>query len=236
MLASFLSSLFSALLCAFMQEWGSKQMFLCCCNSRWNHDETLGVLGRVPWSMLPRWAVSIVKCQVCETVTKNGGGRLLCAANFHASYVVTYLTPMQNFGKNWEEVGICSVVGISRHFTLVVMKKNDHRSHFFNKYLRFALLLSLLMAVLLNHYCCLSGFSIFYLLPVISAYMMWVFFVRACVCVCVCLYRNMDTGMNAIVCYLQACRSQSEAKCRKMMSRILWLLAYDNKDQVCGDW
>ena len=70
---------------------------------------------------------------------QNGGGRLLCAANFHASYVVTYLTPMQNFGKNWEEVGICSVVGISRHFTLVVMKKNDHRSHFFNKYLRFAL-------------------------------------------------------------------------------------------------
>ncbi len=31
-----------------------------------------------------------------------------------------------------------------------------------------------------------------------------------------------------MTCYLHACRNQSEAKCRKYLARIVWMLTYDD--------
>ncbi|XP_065177696.1 transformation/transcription domain-associated protein-like isoform X2 [Sycon ciliatum] len=47
-------------------------------------------------------------------------------------------------------------------------------------------------------------------------------------------HQNMETGVNAITAYLHACRSQSELKCRKLLSRIFWLMAYD-KDMMFAE-
>lgn len=40
--------------------------------------------------------------------------------------------------------------------------------------------------------------------------------------------RQMDVGVSAITCLLQACKFYPEAKARKYMAKILWLLSYDN--------
>lgn len=42
--------------------------------------------------------------------------------------------------------------------------------------------------------------------------------------------RQMNLGTNAMVCFLHACRNQNEAKSRKYMAKILWLLSYDDKN------
>lgn len=41
--------------------------------------------------------------------------------------------------------------------------------------------------------------------------------------------RNITTGAFAIICYMHACRSQNESKCRKYLARTLWLLSYDDE-------
>ena len=40
--------------------------------------------------------------------------------------------------------------------------------------------------------------------------------------------RNITLGVYALICYLHACRSNHEAKCRKYLARTLWLLTYDD--------
>ena len=41
--------------------------------------------------------------------------------------------------------------------------------------------------------------------------------------------RNLTLGVSAVTCYLHACRNQSEAKCRKYLARIIWMLTYDDE-------
>lgn len=38
-------------------------------------------------------------------------------------------------------------------------------------------------------------------------------------------------GVYAITCFLHACRHQNESKARKYLSKVLWLLSYDDKDE-----
>ncbi|XP_011636974.1 transformation/transcription domain-associated protein [Pogonomyrmex barbatus] len=40
--------------------------------------------------------------------------------------------------------------------------------------------------------------------------------------------RQINIGINALVCFLHACRHQNESKSRKYIAKILWLLAYDD--------
>ncbi|CAB4061236.1 TRRAP [Lepeophtheirus salmonis] len=40
--------------------------------------------------------------------------------------------------------------------------------------------------------------------------------------------RNVKFGVEAITCYLHACRHQNESKSRKYLAKVLWLLTYDN--------
>lgn len=40
--------------------------------------------------------------------------------------------------------------------------------------------------------------------------------------------RQMDFGVSAITCFLQACKFYSEAKARKYLAKVLWLLSFDN--------
>lgn len=40
--------------------------------------------------------------------------------------------------------------------------------------------------------------------------------------------RQMDLGVSAITCYLQACKFYTEAKARKYIAKVLWLLSFDN--------
>lgn len=40
--------------------------------------------------------------------------------------------------------------------------------------------------------------------------------------------RQMHLGVNAIICFLHACRHQNESKSRKYLAKVLWLLAYDD--------
>ncbi|XP_045469394.1 transcription-associated protein 1 isoform X2 [Harmonia axyridis] len=42
--------------------------------------------------------------------------------------------------------------------------------------------------------------------------------------------RQISLGVNAMICFLHACRHQNEAKSRKYMAKILWLLSYDDKN------
>lgn len=41
--------------------------------------------------------------------------------------------------------------------------------------------------------------------------------------------RQMQLGVSAITCYLHACRHQNEAKSRKYLAKVLWLLSYDDE-------
>lgn len=47
--------------------------------------------------------------------------------------------------------------------------------------------------------------------------------------------RQMHYGTSAIICFLQACRSQTEYKSRKYVAKILWLLSYDDKCNTLMD-
>nr|XP_022907724.1 transformation/transcription domain-associated protein [Onthophagus taurus] len=40
--------------------------------------------------------------------------------------------------------------------------------------------------------------------------------------------RQISVGVNAIVCFLHACRIQNESKARKYLAKVLWLLSYDD--------
>ena len=47
-----------------------------------------------------------------------------------------------------------------------------------------------------------------------------------------CLFvkeRTISLGIYALICYLHACRSNHETKCRKYLARSLWLLTYDDE-------
>ncbi|XP_050062544.1 transformation/transcription domain-associated protein-like [Aphis gossypii] len=41
---------------------------------------------------------------------------------------------------------------------------------------------------------------------------------------------TIQTGVSAIICFLQACRQQNESKYRKYLAKVLWLLTYDDKE------
>ena len=41
--------------------------------------------------------------------------------------------------------------------------------------------------------------------------------------------RNMKYGVEAITCYLHACRQQNESKSRKYLAKVIWLLTYDDE-------
>ena len=41
--------------------------------------------------------------------------------------------------------------------------------------------------------------------------------------------KNIKFGVEAITCYLHACRHQNESKSRKYLAKVLWLLTYDNE-------
>ena len=41
--------------------------------------------------------------------------------------------------------------------------------------------------------------------------------------------RNIKTGVDAITCFLHACRHQHEYKSRKYLARVIWLLTYDDE-------
>ena len=41
--------------------------------------------------------------------------------------------------------------------------------------------------------------------------------------------RQMKYGVEAITCYLHACRQQNESKSRKYLAKVLWLLTYDDE-------
>ena len=42
--------------------------------------------------------------------------------------------------------------------------------------------------------------------------------------------RNIKYGVEAITCYLHACRHQNESKSRKYLAKVLWLLTYDDEE------
>ena len=41
--------------------------------------------------------------------------------------------------------------------------------------------------------------------------------------------RNIRHGVEAITCYLHACRHQDESKSRKYLAKVIWLLTYDDE-------
>ncbi len=43
------------------------------------------------------------------------------------------------------------------------------------------------------------------------------------------LESNMTLGLSVVTCYLHACRSQKESRCRKYLARIIWLLTHDDQ-------
>ena len=43
------------------------------------------------------------------------------------------------------------------------------------------------------------------------------------------LCSNIKTGVDAITCFLHACRHQHESKSRKYLARVIWLLTYDDE-------
>lgn len=47
--------------------------------------------------------------------------------------------------------------------------------------------------------------------------------------------RQMHLGISAITCYLHACRHQNEAKSRKYLAKVLWLLSYDDETGKLAD-
>lgn len=40
---------------------------------------------------------------------------------------------------------------------------------------------------------------------------------------------NITLALSVITCYLHACRTQKETKCRKYLARIIWLLTHDDQ-------
>jgi transformation/transcription domain-associated protein len=40
--------------------------------------------------------------------------------------------------------------------------------------------------------------------------------------------RQINLGVNAMACFLHACRHQNESKARKYLAKVLWLLSYDD--------
>lgn len=53
--------------------------------------------------------------------------------------------------------------------------------------------------------------------------------------------RQTSLGVNAIACFLHACRHQNESKARKYLAKVLWLLSYDDENsryyiQYCWDF
>ena len=42
-------------------------------------------------------------------------------------------------------------------------------------------------------------------------------------------------GVNAITCYLHACRHQNESKSRKYLAKVLWLLTYDDEKSTLAE-
>lgn len=47
--------------------------------------------------------------------------------------------------------------------------------------------------------------------------------------------RQINLGVNAIVCFLHACRHQNESKSRKYLAKVLWLLSYDDEKSSLMD-
>ncbi|KAH8009834.1 hypothetical protein HPB51_020182 [Rhipicephalus microplus] len=47
--------------------------------------------------------------------------------------------------------------------------------------------------------------------------------------------RQLPLAVSALTCYLHACRHQSEPKGRKYMAKVLWLLTYDNEQNVLAE-
>ena len=41
--------------------------------------------------------------------------------------------------------------------------------------------------------------------------------------------RNRDVGIDAMTCYLHACRHNDEVKGHKILARVLWLLSFDDE-------
>lgn len=44
--------------------------------------------------------------------------------------------------------------------------------------------------------------------------------------------RQLHLGVSAITCYLHACRHQNESKSRKYLAKVLWLLSFDDKNNL----
>lgn len=42
--------------------------------------------------------------------------------------------------------------------------------------------------------------------------------------------RQINLGVNAMTCFLHACRHQNESKARKYLAKVLWLLNYDDEN------
>jgi len=51
---------------------------------------------------------------------------------------------------------------------------------------------------------------------------------------------SMTLGLSVLTCYLHACRTMKEAKCRKYLAYIIWLLTHDDASgsmaEVKGGW
>lgn len=41
--------------------------------------------------------------------------------------------------------------------------------------------------------------------------------------------RSVQVGVNAITCFLHACRHQNESKSRKYLAKVIWLLTFDEE-------
>ena len=50
-----------------------------------------------------------------------------------------------------------------------------------------------------------------------------------------CDFRSIPQGVNAITCYLHACRHQKESKSRKYLAKVLWLLTYDDDKNTLAE-
>ncbi|EDW01948.1 GH20167 [Drosophila grimshawi] len=44
--------------------------------------------------------------------------------------------------------------------------------------------------------------------------------------------KQISIGVNALICYLHACRNQNESKTRKYIAKVLWFLSYDNSSDT----
>lgn len=44
--------------------------------------------------------------------------------------------------------------------------------------------------------------------------------------------KQISHGVNALICFLHACRNQNESKTRKYIAKVLWFLSYDNSSDT----